>query len=366
MTRTTGSPDQPGNRVESPSPMTPTHGRHRSPCPTASPGPPPTTPPSEPTASPSPTAAPRSARSTTATPPTARSAPSPAAWPAAACPPPSPATATTPTTNSPAGRRRLQLRRDGNLLSDGTNTYTWNAGRARLDQGGHHGVLQLQPVRPQANRDRERHHDVVPLRRTAWDSNVVQEQSGTAPTSNLLTGGLDQVFQLTTPSGTNSSFLTDQLGSTIALANSAGQVTTSYTYDPSGSVTASGAASPNTFDFAGTQNDGTGLYAHGRPLLRPQPPARSSARTPPASTAAPATSIATPMTIPLTKMIPPEPPAGLCIQTRSLKTMQFSGLSWARVSGSWPVWQYWPSCLKRSLVLSSWLAKSLVPGPFPC
>ena len=47
---------------------------------------------------------------------------------------------------------------------------------------------------------------------TAWTSNVVQEQSAGTPTANLLTGAPGQVFQLTTPSGTNSSLLTGRLG----------------------------------------------------------------------------------------------------------------------------------------------------------
>jgi RHS repeat-associated protein len=64
--------------------------------------------------------------------------------------------------------------------------------------------------------------------------------------------------------------LTGLLGSTIALANSTGQVTTSYSYDPNGTVTTTGASSPNTFEFNATQNNGTGLYQMG---ARPYNPA---------------------------------------------------------------------------------------------
>jgi RHS repeat-associated protein len=149
---------------------------------------------------------------------------------------------------------------DGNLVSGGTNSYTWNArGKLASISGGTTASFTYDPFG-------RRQSATVNGTATSFlydGLNVVQELAGTIPTANLLTGGLDQVFQLTTPSGTNSSFLTNTLGSTIALANSAAQVTTSYTYDPSGAVTASGAASPNTFEFAGTQNDGTGLYAMG-------------------------------------------------------------------------------------------------------
>src|SRR5262249_18500062 len=96
-----------------------------------------------------------------------------------------------------------------------------------------------------------------------WDANVLQEQSGGAPTANLLTGAAGQIFQLTTPGGTNTSLLAGPLGSPVAPAHSAGPVTPTYSYEPSGTVTATGAASPNTFEFNGTQNDGTGLYLMG-------------------------------------------------------------------------------------------------------
>jgi len=101
------------------------------------------------------------------------------------------------------------------------------------------------------------------------DDNVVQEQSGGSPTANLLTGAPGQIFQFTTPSGTNSSLLTSRLGTTMALASSAGAITTSYSYTPSGAVTASGASSPNTFEYDATQNTGTGLYAMGERSYNP-------------------------------------------------------------------------------------------------
>src|SRR5205807_3126641 len=104
---------------------------------------------------------------------------------------------------------------------------------------------------------------------TAIDANVLQEQAAGTPTANLLTGGPGQLFQFTTPSGTNSSLLTGPLGSTIALASSTGAITTSYSYTPHGAVTPSGATSPNTFQFNATQNDGTGLYLMGARYYNP-------------------------------------------------------------------------------------------------
>jgi RHS repeat-associated protein len=56
------------------------------------------------------------------------------------------------------------------------------------------------------------------------------------------------------------SFLTDALGSTIALAGSTAKAETTYTYDPFGNTTKEGTASENPFQYAGRENDGDGLY----------------------------------------------------------------------------------------------------------
>jgi RHS repeat-associated protein len=55
------------------------------------------------------------------------------------------------------------------------------------------------------------------------------------------------------------SFLTDALGSTLALADSTGTVQTSYTFEPFGNTTVSGSTA-NSFAFTGRELDATGLY----------------------------------------------------------------------------------------------------------
>src|SRR4029077_6121367 len=80
------------------------------------------------------------------------------------------------------------------------------------------------------------------------------------PVANLLTGlDVDEYFTRTDSSGT-STFLTDMLGSTLALSDSSGNIATNYPYDPFGNVSASGASSTNPYQFTGRENDGTGLY----------------------------------------------------------------------------------------------------------
>ena len=87
----------------------------------------------------------------------------------------------------------------------------------------------------------------------------MQELSGSTPTANLLTGGVDQTFSRTDSTGTFTP-LTDALGSTVALTDSTGAIQTQYTYEPFGNTTASGPASTNSFQYTGRENDGTGVY----------------------------------------------------------------------------------------------------------
>ena len=92
--------------------------------------------------------------------------------------------------------------------------------------------------------------------------NPVQELNGASPpvaTANMLTGlGIDEYFQRVDSNGALS-YLTDMLGSTLALADSSGNLNTSYTYEPFGNTTISG-SSGNPYQFTGRENDGTGLY----------------------------------------------------------------------------------------------------------
>jgi RHS repeat-associated protein len=91
--------------------------------------------------------------------------------------------------------------------------------------------------------------------------NPVQEQDALrAPVANLLTGlSIDEFFQRTDSAGARS-YLTDLIGSAVALTEPAGTIATTYSYEPFGNVTVGGSADSNPFQFAGRENDGTGLY----------------------------------------------------------------------------------------------------------
>jgi len=88
--------------------------------------------------------------------------------------------------------------------------------------------------------------------------NAVQETQGSA-VSPILTGlNIDERFARTEAVGRRY-FLTDTLGSTIALADSGQAIQQRYQYEPYGEVNAIG-SSDNPYQYTGRENDQTGLY----------------------------------------------------------------------------------------------------------
>ena len=140
---------------------------------------------------------------------------------------------------------------NGNLSNDGATSYTWDA-RNRLSAFG------STPFAYDTFGRRTRNATGTAF---LYDGvNPVQELSGGNVTANLLTGlGVDEVFTRTDSAGVRD-YLTDALGSTLALTDSSGATQTQYTYEPFGKTTSSGATNTSTFQYTGRENDGTGLY----------------------------------------------------------------------------------------------------------
>jgi RHS repeat-associated protein len=167
-------------------------------------------------------------------------------------------------TYDPANRQltfdttQLTYDANGNLTSDGTKSYHWDA-RNRLigiSGSGLTASFQYDALTRRSTR-------VVNGVSTAFlynGVNPVQELSGTSVTANMLSGlGVDEYFTRTDARGTHT-LLTDPLGSTLALTDNAGIVTSSYTYEPYGKTTTTGTTNLNPFQYTGRENDGTGLY----------------------------------------------------------------------------------------------------------
>jgi RHS repeat-associated protein len=139
---------------------------------------------------------------------------------------------------------------NGNMLSDGANAFTWDT-RNRL--------ASLNNVSLQYDAFGRRLKNLAGTSFLYDGSNVAQELVGTTAAANLLSGDIDEGFIRSDSSGAFTQ-LKDALGSTIALADSNGNVQTSYTYDPFGNTSASGPGNANVYQYTGRENEGNGLY----------------------------------------------------------------------------------------------------------
>jgi RHS repeat-associated protein len=145
---------------------------------------------------------------------------------------------------------------NGNLTSDGVNTFSWDA-RNQLASitGNVSASFQYDAFGRRTNKSVNGN-----ATNFLYDgAMVVQELSGTTPLASMLTGGIDQTFSRD-DGDTPKSLLTDGLGSIIALTDSGGALTTQYTFEPFGQTTQTGSATSNLSQFTSRENDNTGLY----------------------------------------------------------------------------------------------------------
>jgi RHS repeat-associated protein len=146
---------------------------------------------------------------------------------------------------------------NGNLIGDGATTYTWNARDQLVALAG---ASTASFAYDGLGRRQSKTVNGVTTAYLYDGMNPIQEQAGATIQANTLAGpGLDQWFART-QGGQTISYLPDALGSTLALTNASQAITTSYTYEPYGQTTITGAAIGNPFGYTGRENDGTGLY----------------------------------------------------------------------------------------------------------
>ncbi len=139
---------------------------------------------------------------------------------------------------------------NGNMLSDGSHTFIWNA---------RNQVAALSGVNLQYDAFGRRTKNAAGTSFLFDGANATQELSGSTVTANVWTGGIDELLQRTDSNGTVVP-LADALGSTIALVDSTGSLKTTYSYDPFGNTTTAGTASANPSQYTGRENEGNGLY----------------------------------------------------------------------------------------------------------
>jgi len=155
------------------------------------------------------------------------------------------------------GAATLTYDGNGNLTSDGVNTYVWNARNqlASISGPGLSASFQYDAFGRRISKTLNGSTTGFLYNGAA----VVEEIASGTPVATMLTGSANELLTRTDASGTNS-YLPDGLCSTLALIDSAGVLQTQYTYDPFGNTTTSGAATTNKNAYTGREEDGTGLY----------------------------------------------------------------------------------------------------------
>jgi len=155
------------------------------------------------------------------------------------------------------GSATLTYDLNGNMTSNGTDTYAWNARNqlASINSGALASFVYDAVGR--------RMNKTVLGASTSFlydGVNPVQELTGKTVTANLITGlGVDEILNRTDSIGPRY-FLSDALRSTLALTDSTGTPQTQYTYEPFGNTAVSGASSTNSYQYTAREDDGIGLY----------------------------------------------------------------------------------------------------------
>lgn len=159
---------------------------------------------------------------------------------------------------------------NGNLTSDGTNTYTWNA-RNQLTQISQGGNAQLSFSYDALGRRISKTVQGAATQFLYDGHNAVQETQGSAINPILVGLGIDERFARNDVAG-RTYFLTDQINSTIALTDPNGTLKQKYSYDPYGNVTASDMTTgfTNPYQYTGREADTSALYYYRARYYSPQ------------------------------------------------------------------------------------------------
>lgn len=150
------------------------------------------------------------------------------------------------------GSDTLQHDQNGNLSTNAQTTYQWDV-RDRLIGLSGAGVTASFSYDALGRRKSKTVNGTTTT--FLYDGADILQDS----TATYLHGpGVDNIFSRTLASG-NEYFLTDHLGSTIALTDPTGNLAAQYAYSAYGKATKTGTSS-NYFTYTGREDDGTGLY----------------------------------------------------------------------------------------------------------
>lgn len=146
----------------------------------------------------------------------------------------------------------------GNLVGDGTLTYSWNS-RNQLATVTGPGVAASFSYDALGRRTAKTVNGVTTEYLHDGGSVIREAVSGGATTNVLLGLGVDETL-VRYGSGNDRTTLADSLGSTVATVDDSGANDAEFTYGPFGETTSSGSSDASAPQYTGRENDGTGLY----------------------------------------------------------------------------------------------------------
>jgi RHS repeat-associated protein len=145
----------------------------------------------------------------------------------------------------------------GNLIDDGVNHYVYDA-RNQLIQITQGGVTTASFTYDVFGRRLSKTIGTVTTSYRYDGDNPIEETTAGQASAILSGPGIDERYGRDEAGG-RAYYLTDNLGSVVALANGSGTVTAQYAYEPYGEVSATG-SSDNPYQYTGRENDDTALY----------------------------------------------------------------------------------------------------------
>ena len=119
------------------------------------------------------------------------------------------------------GSATLVYDQNGNLTSDGVNTYTWNARNQLVSISG--AGMSASFSYDSFGRRKSKTVNGTTTEFLYDGPNAVQEKNGGSPSANMIMGGVDQTFTRTDAGGARH-FFTDGLGTTVGLADAGRRV----------------------------------------------------------------------------------------------------------------------------------------------
>jgi RHS repeat-associated protein len=167
-----------------------------------------------------------------------------------------------------AGSDNIGYDENGNMMSlansCGTTNYTWDARNRLIGISGFNTDCSALSASFKYDALGRRLEKTVNGKTTQYlydGLDIVQEIENSVVTANYIrTLNIDEPLARVKADGSVRYYQQDALGSVIGLVDDTGAVKTQYAYDPFGSVTVTGEASDNPFQYTGRENDNTGLY----------------------------------------------------------------------------------------------------------